>query len=338
MMPRAVSIAFQTDKTPAQYIALAQLVNRFAFDAISVYCDAPFHPSYGPLLLMAPHLERARLGPAAVSPSRIMPVDMAAETALLAAVAHGGAYLGIARGAWLAEHGIREIERPLQAIRECIEIVRYLLSGATGGYAGEIYQLADHVRAPYPLPAKSIPIMIGSWGRKLCALAGELADEVKVGGSANPDMIPVIQSYIAEGERRIGRKPGTVGIVMGAVSVIDDDRTAARQAAKQAVALYLPVVGALDSTVQIEPELIERLRVLADRQAYEEAGRLISDGLLDRFAFAGNAADIIHHAETLFDAGAQRIEFGTPHGIIPENGICILGEKVIPALTRFLSA
>ena len=68
---RELSIAFQTDKTPAQYIALAKLVDQYDFDAVSVYCDAPFHPSYGPLLLMAPHIQKARLGPAAVSPACI---------------------------------------------------------------------------------------------------------------------------------------------------------------------------------------------------------------------------------------------------------------------------
>ena len=83
MKKRQVSIAFQTNKTPTAYIELAKYVNRFDFDVISVYCDAPFHPSYGPLILMAPHIERARIGPAAVSPFRIHPIDIAANTALL---------------------------------------------------------------------------------------------------------------------------------------------------------------------------------------------------------------------------------------------------------------
>lgn len=332
MSLREVSLAFQTDKTPAQYIALAQWVNRYAFDAVSVYCDAPFHMSYGPLLLMAPHIERARLGPAAVSPSRITPIDMAAETALLASAARGGAYLGIARGAWLAEHGIREIERPVQAIREAVEIVRSMLSGGTGGYQGEVYQIAEHVRAPYPLPTTRVPVMIGSWGRKLCAVAGEVADEVKVGGSTNPAMIPVIQSYVAEGEQKAGRPAGSVGVVMGAVTVVDEDRERARTAARQSVALYLPVVGPLDPTLHIDPELIARLRTLADRQEYADAGRLISDELLDKFAFSGNAHDLIRQSESLFAAGAQRIEFGTPHGLVPETGIRLLGEQVLPAL------
>jgi 5,10-methylenetetrahydromethanopterin reductase len=327
-----ISIAFQTNKTPAQYIALAQLVNQYDFDAVSVYCDAPFHPSYGPLLLMAPHIQRARIGPAAVSPARIAPIDMAAETALLAQVAQGGVYLGIARGAWLADHGIRESDRPIQAIREAIEIMRLLLSGESGGYNGQVFQIAPHVRAPYPLPEQPIPIMIGSWGKKLCALAGEIADEVKVGGSANPDIVPVIQRYIAAGEQRAGRPTGTVGVAVGAVSVIDEDREQAREQARRAVSLYLPVVAPLDPTVQVEPELIERLQTLVNQHDEAGAARLISDDLLERFAFAGNAADIIRQAEGLFAAGASRVEFGTPHGLISENGIRILGEQVIPAL------
>jgi 5,10-methylenetetrahydromethanopterin reductase len=118
------------------------------------------------------------------------------------------------------------------------------------------------------------------------------------------------------------------------VSVIDDDREQARAAARRSVALYLPVVAALDPTVQIEPELIARLQTLANHKAWDEAAALISDDLLDRFAFAGDAADIIGLCERLYAAGAGRIEFGTPHGLVPERGIKILGEKVLPALGK----
>jgi 5,10-methylenetetrahydromethanopterin reductase len=54
--------------------------------------------------------------------------------------------------------------------------------------------------------------------------------------------------------------------------------------------------------------------------------------MLEKFAFAGSPADLIRQAETLFAAGAARVEFGTPHGLPPEHGIRLLGEKVLPAL------
>lgn len=339
-----VSIAFQTDKPASEYIALAQLVDDYLFDVVSVYCDAPYHPSYGPLLLMAPHLTRARLGLAAVSPFRIHPIDIAASTALLSDLARGGVYIGLARGAWLDDYAIAKPDKPIQAIREAIAVIRILLSGSEGGcpspggcpssdgYQGQFYSLAPHVRAPYPLPQNEIPILIGTWGKKLAALAGEVADEVKIGGSVNPDLVPWMLSNIRDGEFLAGRKSGTVKLVMGAVCVVDEDRQLALQAARQAVALYLPVVAPLDPTLTVEPELLERIRSCVESGDLAAAAGLISEELLLRFAFAGNPADLVSQAERLFTAGVDRVEFGTPHGLNPYEGIRLIGEKVIPAL------
>lgn len=327
-----LSIAFQTDKTPQDYIALAQLVDQYAFDVVSVYADAPYQPSFPVLMLMAQHIHKARLGVAAVSPARMSPIDMAGNISLLAQAAAGGAYLGIARGAWLTEHGIGEPDKPISAIREAIEIIKLMLSGESVAYQGEVYHVASHVRAPYPLPSEPIPILVGTWGKKLAKIAGELADEVKIGGSANPAIVPVMRNYIAEGERVADRPMGSVGVVIGAVTVADEDRQTARKMARREVALYLPVVAALDPTIDIEPELLTSMQIHVQRQELEHAANLISDDVLDTFAFSGNAQDLIEQAEALRDAGASRVEFGTPHGIDPIKGIKILGEQVLPAL------
>ena len=338
MTNRELSIAFQTDKRARDYVALAQLADRYDFDAVTVYCDAPYHPSFGPLLLMAPHIRKARLGPAGIAPSRIHPLDIAAGTALLADAAPGPVYLGLVRGGWLAEHGIAELRPPLQAMREAIEIIRALLAGESAGYDGRVFQIAEHVRAPYPLPAGRIPLQIGTWGRKLAALAGELADEVKVGGSANPDVIPVIADYIAVGEARAGRARGSVKLVLGAVSVIDEDREAARWRARKSVALYMPIVSRLDPTLAIDPELMARVQAQVNAGEDDAAARLISDDILDRFAFAGNPADIIAQCEALYAAGAQRIELGTPHGARDAaTGIQLIGGEILPALRSYRS-
>ena len=339
MAKRELSIAFQTDKRARAYIDLAKLVDQYSFDVVTVYCDAPYHPSFGPLLLMAPHIGRARLGPAGIPPSRMHPLDIAAGTALLADLARAGVYLGLVRGGWLADHGISELKPPIVAMREAIDIIRLLLAGEPAGYAGEVFRIAEHVRAPYPLPADEIPLQIGTWGAKLAALAGEVADEVKIGGSANADVIPVIAKHIAVGERRAGRPVGAVKIVIGAVSVIDEDREAARWMARKAVALYMPIVSKLDPTVTIEPELMRRVEAQVQAGDDDAAARLIPDEILDRFAFAGDAGDITAHCERLYDAGAQRIELGTPHGVREAAaGIRLIGERVIPALRAYLSA
>ncbi len=243
-------------------------------------------------------------------------------------------YIGLARGAWLGDYGIQEADQPIRALREAVEIVRGLLSGELHGYEGKVYRIASHVRAPYPLPKERIPILIGTWGHRLASLAGEIADEVKVGGSANPDFAPLMLGYIREGEQRSQRLAGSVRLVMGAVCVVDEDRKLARQKAREAVALYLPVVAPLDPTVQVEPDLLVRMQLLVEASRANEAASLVSDELLDRFAFSGNPGDIITQAEGLFAAGVGRIEFGTPHGLDAYTGIHLLGERVLPGLTR----
>ncbi|MDE2950885.1 MAG: LLM class flavin-dependent oxidoreductase [Chloroflexota bacterium] len=338
MTKRELSIAFQTDKRASEYIELAKLVDEYSFDAVSVYCDAPFHPSYAPLMLMAPHIKRARIGPAGIPPSRMHPLDIAAQTALLSDLAAGGVYLGLVRGGWLKDHGIRELNPPIQALREAIEIIRKMLAGESAGYAGRVYRIADHVRAPYPTPQAKIPLQIGTWGKKLAAVAGEVADEVKIGGSANPDVIPVIADHIAVGEARAGRAKGTVKVVIGAVSVIDEDRALARWIARKSVALYLPIVSRLDPTLKIDPELMTTVQARVNAGDDDAAARLIPDDILDRFVFAGNPDDVIGQCERLYEAGAGRIELGTPHGAREAaTGIHLIGQRIIPALKPTLS-
>jgi 5,10-methylenetetrahydromethanopterin reductase len=84
--------------------------------------------------------------------------------------------------------------------------------------------------------------------------------------------------------------------------------------------------------LQLDPELLTRLRTAAEHYDYTAAAALISDELLQRFALAGTPEQIAGQTQQLFAAGAQRVEFGTPHGLTPEQGLRLLGERVLPAL------
>jgi 5,10-methylenetetrahydromethanopterin reductase len=56
----------------------------------------------------------------------------------------------------------------------------------------------------------------------------------------------------------------------------------------------------------------------------------IPDELLARFAFAGRPA--AEHVAAVFEAGASRVEFGSPHGRTDVYGVELIGEKVLPAV------
>ena len=74
---------------------------------------------------------------------------------------------------------------------------------------------------------------------------------------------------------------------------------------------------------------------IAERVAageHDTAGALLDDDLLGRFAFAGTPADVAAQAEALFDAGAARVDFGTPHGFDERHGVELLCGEVLPRL------
>ena len=100
---------------------------------------------------------------------------------------------------------------------------------------------------------------------------------------------------------------------------------AARALARREVALYLPIVAKLDPTLDLDPGLVARLSEAANQYDYATAGALISDELLDKFAFAGTPAQIVEQTLGLVEAGADRVEFGTPHGLSTKEGLRLLG-------------
>ncbi len=322
---RAITIAFQTDKPLAAYGPLAATVEAYGFDGITVYNDLLYQPAWLPLLEIARATQQIQIGVAAVNPFTCHPLNIAGNIALIDEAAKGRAYLGLARGSWLDFIGI-EPERPVAALREAFGCIRHLLRQSTEPYPGQIYGLAGGDSLRWPILRSEIPFLLGSWGAAtIRACIGQI-DEIKIGGSANPAVIGHFRRLLdaAGGER--------VKIAIGAVCVVDEDGAAARAFVKREVALYLPVVAKLDPTVKLDPALWQQLHEAAARYDFDGAAALISDELLAQFAFAGTPAAVAAHAQSLLAAGADRVEFGTPHGRTPATGLRLLGEAVLPAL------
>jgi len=131
-----------------------------------------------------------------------------------------------------------------------------------------------------------------------------VADELKVGGSANPDLVPVVRDWLGNPE---------VGIVLGCVSVVDEDGDWARERAREVVEPYLDVVAHLDPTLGLR------------------AGQAPPLGL---FCIAGTPEEVAARVVELWDAGAYRVELGTPQGRTPTEGVGIICDRVLPLLGR----
>jgi 5,10-methylenetetrahydromethanopterin reductase len=147
-----------------------------------------------------------------------------------------------------------------------------------------------------------VPLLIGTWRPRAAAFAATVADEVKIGGCANPDMVRLMRQWLG---------PYGPRIVVGAVTVVDEDGDAARNRAAEAVRMYLDVVGRLDATLELA------------------AGDAVP---IEKFVLAGTPDDVAGQTIALIDAGAYRVEFGTPQGQTTDEGVALLCDRVLPAL------
>jgi 5,10-methylenetetrahydromethanopterin reductase len=326
-----VGIAFQTDKPVGTYGQLAAAAEAYGFDVVSVFADLLYQPPLPALLEIARATSRVRLGAACLNPYTQHPYEIAGSIAALEAAAPGRAYLGLARGAWLAAIGVEQA-RPLARLRDTAAIVRALLSGDDSGYDGEAYRLAPGTRLRYPLPARVPPLLLGAWGARAVALAGEIADEVKVGGTASPAVVRIIRERVAVGCRAAGRPVEDVRVVVGAVTVVDEDGAAARRRARTEVAQYMAVVADLDPVGEFPAGLGDHVRSMLAVGDEVAAGAEIPDDVLDRFAFSGTPEHVAALARAVMDAGAGRVDFGTPHGLSDQVGVELLGTRVLPLL------
>jgi len=319
---RELGLALQTDKRAGAYAPLARAADDAAFDVVTVFNDLWFQPALPALLEIAAATRRARIGPTCLNPFTLHPVEIAGQVAALDRASGGRAFLGLAAGAWLASIGV-DRHGAAAAVAEAWEVVRRLLAGDDSGFAGVRFSLLPGARLRYEVERTEVPLLVGTWSPRLAAFAGRAARELKAGGSANPALVPMLRERIGD---------DAVGVVLGAVTVVDEDGDRARAAARREVAMYVDVVGALDPTGPAEPELLERIRPLVAAGRHDDAGALLPDDVLGRFAFAGTPAEVAAQAEAVLDAGALRVDFGTPHGIDEQHGVELLCREVLPRL------
>ena len=289
-------------KSVAEVRASAEAAAPYAFESFSVYGDLGDLPPYGVLHASADVLRGTpirHIGPLGVPVGLQHPEVIATHAMVLEEQLPRQSSIGLVRGAFLEALGERPA--PLHRLRETI---------------GYIRQRFGNEQVP--------PLYIGGFGPNILALAGHLAvDGIKLGGSANP--------ALAERAATLINNPA-VEIVLGAVSVIDPDRQAARTLARTEVAKYLAVVGALDPTLDGDEQ--ESLQQFLERfqAADPRAGDAISDALLDRFALAGTAEDALEALESM-NGKAARFEFGTPQGLGERvDAIKYIGEAIIKEL------
>jgi F420-dependent oxidoreductase-like protein len=205
-----------------------------------------------PLAFVAGRTSRIGLGTGIMQVGARTPAMIAMTAATMRSLSGGRFILGLgASGPQVVEgwHGV-PFDRPVQRIREVIEIVRAALRGERLEYEGQVHRLPLPGGAGRPLrssaPVGPVPIYVASLAPRSLELTGELCDGW-VGGSFVPESADVFLGPLRAGAERAGRRLEDLDLqVPVSVEFGDDIEAIARRHARG----YAFTFGAMGSATR----------------------------------------------------------------------------------------
>ncbi len=285
---------------PAAVVELARLVEAVGFDRLGI-SDVAFWPDCFMLqALCAQATERVQIGSMVTNPYSRHPVILAGALATLQEVSGGRAFCGLGVGAGLEPLGIR-YPRPVQTLRETIDIVRRLLAGETVTHHGAVLTV-DGERLVRPVPDRPVPIAIGTRSRQVMELAGEVADTALVGARfLSPEQAATYRGWLATGSARAGRSVDDIEVAPRLTLCVSADGAAARASVRRYVAHYVCLIRPAELALpdraydDLNAALARSRGWYFDHDRYDdpEIDRLIDDELVRRFAVAGTPEECV---------------------------------------------
>ncbi len=187
------------------------------------------HDAVTPLAYLAACTSRIRLGSGIMQVGTRTPALVAMTAMSLASMSGQRFVLGLGvSGPQVIEgwHGV-PFARPLQRMREVVEIVRRATRGERLEYHGDVYRLPlpggeGKALRSSARPEPGIPIYLATLSPRSLEMTGEIADGW-LGTSFMPDHAGVFLDALAMGARRAGRALTDLDLQAGGVVAFGDD-------------------------------------------------------------------------------------------------------------------
>jgi F420-dependent oxidoreductase-like protein len=278
------------------------------------------HDAVTPLAFMAARTSRIRLGTGIMQAGTRTPALVAMTAMSLAAMSHGRFLLGFGvSGPQVIEgwHGIR-FERPVQRMREMVEIVRRATRGERLEYKGSVYELPlpggeGKALRSAAKPQPDIPIYLATLSPKSLEMTGEIADGW-LGTSFMPEHARVFFDHLEAGARRAGRSLASLDLQAGGVVAFSDDVERLIPPRKPGLAFSLGAMGSRQHNFYNDAfkragyrdVALEVQRLWLDGHR-EEAARSVPDELVLKTNLLGTEAMVRRRLEAYRDAGVTTL-------------------------------
>ncbi len=328
-MPLKFGIEFVPKEPYWKIAAYALLSENWGFNNLWVTDHYTNRNVYVTLAAAALYTNKITFGTGVTNPYMVNPVITAQAIATLNDLAPGRVVLGIGAGDKTTLEAVgMEMQKPLAAVSETIDLFRKLTNGETVAYQGEVFHTAG---AKFSFkPKNKIPVYVGAQGPKMLEMAGRIGDGVLVNASHPKDLEYAIKCA-NEGIRQANKVPSDVDIAAYTSFSVSEELKKALKAATPVVAFI--VAGSPPTVLErhgIDPAKADELRAALKAGDFGKAFAAVTPEMINVFSICGTPEMCIERIAELRKIGITQFVVGSPVGTNVKNSIDLIGSKIIP--------
>lgn len=191
-------------------------------------------------------------------------------------------------------HGMR-FDRPVERMREYVDIIRLVASGNKVNYDGSFFQLKNFTLLIKPLRDK-IPIYLAAVNRKMVELAWEISDGVIFYLRPITELKNTIQTM--QSKRKIE-------VASQIITCVSNDSEKARERAKKTLAFYISV-GKIYREFLSKNGFLNETRNIYDefkKSGFTSHHELVTNHMLDSLTICGTPSESRRKVDQFINAG-----------------------------------
>jgi 5,10-methylenetetrahydromethanopterin reductase len=305
---RRFGLALSNEQPVHETVALARQAEQLGFDEVWLPESSHGRGVFTVAANVAAATARIGIGIGIVNPFWRHPSVIAMEAAALDEASGGRVLLGLGAALWtlrsLGEADSRT-ERPLTAMVEAVRVVRALLRGERG-LDGTVFAVRAEAKLDFPRLRSAVPIYVGAVNGRMLRASGAWADGVQLGAVVSPGYVRWSWAQIERGALAAGRDASELDLASNVLVSVDRDPRAARDAVKHVLAYYLQRVEPIvRETSGADPDEMARVCRAVAEEGVDAGARLVSDGLIDTFAAAGDPDHVAERLREYVAAGLR---------------------------------
>jgi len=295
------------------------------YDTLFSSCHYNNRDAFAALHHIGASSDSIRLGPGVANPFEIHPVTLASKVATIDEATDGRAMFGIGPGdpSTLSNLGYAD-DRGLRPVLEAFKTAQKLRAGERVDNDGTFE--ATNAGLNYEPPSGAdIPVYVGGEGPHMCRMAAKHADGLLFNGSHEADLAWA-RDQVDKGVADRPDSRGEFDLAAYASVSVDEDRAAAREAARPPVAFITagaapPVLARHD----IDTETASEIGTKISAGEFSAAFELVTPAMIEAFCMAGTVEEVADRMDAITDH-ADSIVVGSPLGPDLESAVDLAAE------------